>query len=125
MLSSLRAAREGALFPAQVTLALHGHVHLFEALGFAPGGTPTFVLGNSGSMAEGTLPAELPPEARTVGGIGIDVFRTRPGFGFALLERTATGWRLTEFDQDGKPQLACAVGVPSLRCEAAGEGPRR
>jgi hypothetical protein len=119
MLSALQAAHGGALFATPVELALHGHVHLFEALGYTPGGTPTFVLGNSGSMTEGALPDQLPAEVRTIGHVRIDAFYTRVGFGFALLERAGTGWRLTEFDQEGRAQLVCGVSAPSLHCQAA------
>lgn len=116
MIAALRAAHDGALFAPPVDLALHGHVHLFEALGFTEGGTPTFVLGNSGSMTEGWLPAQLAAESREIGGVRIDAFHTRQGFGFAMLEREDGGWRLTEFDLDGKPVLNCSVAAPSLRC---------
>ncbi len=119
MIASLQAARGGALFAAPVDLALHGHVHLFEALGFTAGGTPTFVLGNSGSMTEGWLPEKLPEEARDIGGVKIDAFHTRQGFGFAMLEREDGGWRLTEFDMDGRPVMFCAVAAPGLRCTPA------
>lgn len=121
MIASLQAARGGKLFAPPVDLALHGHVHLFEALGFTEGGTPTFVLGNSGSMTEGWLPEKLPAESRDIGGVKIDAFHTRQGFGFAMLEREDGGWRMTEFDWDGKPLMRCAVASPSLRCSAIRE----
>lgn len=119
MLSSLQAARGGALFPSGVEMALHGHVHLFEALGFAPGGTPTFVLGNSGSLSEGALPAQLPDTVRQIGPARINAFHTREGYGFALLERIEAGWHLTEYDGEGRVQLTCAVSGPTLRCTPA------
>jgi len=111
--------RGGALFGPSVDMALHGHVHLFEALGFTPGGVPTFVLGNSGSMGEGGLPAALPQPARAIGGVRIAAFHTRAGFGFALLERRDALWRLTEYAEDGRPLLACEVAAPTLHCAPA------
>lgn len=123
MLSSLQAARGGALFASPVDLALHGHVHLFEALGFTAGGTPTFVLGNSGSMTEGALPDQLPPGAGAIGEVRPDAFHTRAGFGFALLERAGSGWRLTEFDENGTAALVCMTSAPSLHCDRAGQRP--
>lgn len=119
MLAALQSARGDALFGPHVDLALHGHVHLFEALGFADGGTPTIVAGNSGSMAEGQLPAELPEAVRFPGGARINAFYTRSGFGFALLERAGEHWRLTEYAPDGRALLSCAVSAPTLHCEPA------
>jgi hypothetical protein len=119
MIAALQAARGGALFGPSVDMALHGHVHLFEALGFTPGGVPTFVLGNSGSMGEGGLPPALPEPARAIGGVRIAAFHTRVGFGFALLERRDALWRLTEYAEDGRPLLACEVAAPTLHCAPA------
>jgi hypothetical protein len=119
MIAALQAARRGALFAPNVDLALHGHVHLFEAIGFTAGGTPTFVLGNSGSRVEGHLPRELPREALAIGGVDIDAFATRIGYGFALLERSGAGWRLTEYAEDGQALLACDVAAPTLHCGSA------
>jgi len=120
MLASLQAAHPGRLFPDSVELALHGHVHLFEALGFASGGTPTFVLGNSGSLGEGSLLAKLPLTGTQLGPATIDSFHTRGGYGFALLERSGAQWQLTEYDLDGVARMRCAVASPTLRCTGAG-----
>jgi hypothetical protein len=89
MIAALQAARGGALFGPSVDMALHGHVHLFEALGFKPGG------------------------------VRIAAFHTRVGFGFALLERRDALWRLTEYAEDGRPLLACEVAAPTLHCAPA------
>ncbi|WP_426110410.1 metallophosphoesterase family protein [Massilia sp. PWRC2] len=118
MLSALAASNADGLLPSSVTLALHGHVHLFEALGFEAGGTPTFVLGNSGTLADRGLPEQLPEAALQLGAARIAAFYTQAGHGFALLERQQAGWQLTEYARDGRASLVCAVQGASLSCAA-------
>lgn len=118
MLRALAASSADGLLPSSVALALHGHVHLFEALGFEAGGTPTFVLGNSGTMADRGLPDQLPQAALQLGAARIAAFYTQAGHGFALLERQGAHWQMTEYTRDGRASLVCAVQGASLRCTA-------
>jgi hypothetical protein len=90
MLTASQGGHQGTRFATSMDMALHGHVHLFEAIGFAPGGTATFMLGNRGSLNEGTLPAILPTTLHKIGPATIDSFGTRARYGFALLERVGT-----------------------------------
>ena len=56
-LQSVFAAQSPSrLFPAGISTALHGHVHLFEAMSFSSAHPASVVLGNSGSANEGTAP---------------------------------------------------------------------
>jgi hypothetical protein len=93
--SVMKSLQPERLFPLGVDVAMHGHVHLFEAIGFASDHPATFVLGNSGSAAEGGLPDTLPAGTSPAMGARIAEFATRPGFGFASLEPGRTPQRAT------------------------------
>jgi hypothetical protein len=114
--SVMRTLHPQRLFPDSVELALHGHVHLFEAIGFASDHPTTLVLGNSGSAAEGDLPARLPAGTSPAQGARIGGFATHPGFGFAVLERVDRAWYMTEYDVDGQPLLRCALARTRFQC---------
>jgi hypothetical protein len=58
---ALRSANGSAYFPPAVQLALHGHVHLFQALAFSSGHPPTVIAGNGGDAMDQALPLPLPP----------------------------------------------------------------
>src|SRR4030095_9254704 len=45
-----------AYFPASVVLTLQGHMHDFQAIGFAGGAPPTLVVGISGDVLDPALP---------------------------------------------------------------------
>ncbi len=116
--SVMRTLHPQTLFPTAVDLALHGHVHLFEALSFDSGHAATLVLGNSGSASEGALPQQLPTSQLPFADTRVGDYATRSGFGFALLERTDQGWTVTEHDENGVPQLRCDFAQRALHCKA-------
>ncbi len=104
------------LFTDGVDLTIQGHVHLFEAIGFAGDEPATLVVGNSGSQMEGHLDAAAALAARPEPDAAVDAFATQLGFGFAMLERSAGGWRLTEFDVAGRPLRHCSIEGRKLEC---------
>ena len=114
--SVMRGLHPGTLFSPGVELAVHGHVHLFEALSFETGHPATLVAGNSGSLAEGALPAHLENPRLPFDDTLINDFATRTGFGFALLERTGEHWNITEYDQDGVALIGCTLERRTLKC---------
>ncbi len=114
--SVMRALHGPVLYGPGIDLTLHGHVHLFEALGFATGQPPAIVSGNSGSASEADLPAKLPSMNLPFADTTLATYATRPGFGFALLERNAKGWVVTEHDQQGQARLRCSVVARTLDC---------
>jgi hypothetical protein len=77
------------LFPDGVTVAMHGHVHLFESISFKSAHPLSLVLGNSGSANEGLLPQTLPAGAQLYPGAEVDDYAGRADYGFATLDRLA------------------------------------
>lgn len=107
------------LFPNGVNLALHGHVHLFEAIGFKSDHPAVFVVGNSGSDLYTPLPAALLPTDQPAPGAVVDEFFSHVEFGYLTLERTGDQWKFTSWDRHGKALLRCELVGAKMHCVAA------
>ncbi len=116
------------LFPQGVSLALHGHVHLFEAISFKGVQPASLVLGNSGSANEGRAPMSLPIGAQLYPGAEVEDYAARSEFGFATMDRVPGGaagdWLLTEYDVEGVPVLECALSGGKSHCGKVGSTSR-
>lgn len=107
------------LFPAGISTALHGHLHVFEAMGFSSAHPASVVLGNSGSSNEGVPPLALPPGSAPFPGALVEDYASRAEYGFATLERKPSGeWLLTEYSVQGLPVIACTLVGGKSRCKA-------
>lgn len=109
------------LFPEGVSVAMHGHVHLFEAMSFQSKHPVSLVLGNSGSMNEGIAPPSMSDSDPIYKGTVIDDYASRSDFGFATLDRfdgeSNTQWILTEYTTTGVPAIQCNIVKSSSRCK--------
>ena len=109
------------LFPQGVDVAMHGHVHLFEAIGFQSAHPVSLVLGNSGSMNEGVAPTSLSSSDRLYPGAVVEDYASRSDFGFAVLQRVdaADGlqWLLTEYTPAGLAVIECRISHAKSRCK--------
>jgi hypothetical protein len=115
--SVMRGLHPGTRFLPGFELALHGHVHLFEALSFEEQLPATIVVGNSSSATEGALPTALQDRHMPYPDTTIKHYASRSGFGFAVLEREeGGGWRLDEFDANGRLILTCPLKGRELSC---------
>ncbi|MCG2585787.1 metallophosphoesterase [Massilia sp. TS11] len=119
--SAARALYPDSLLPPGITLAMHGHVHLFEALDFSSAHVPTVVAGNSGSAREGALPATLDSTQLPFADTDLAHFYTHAEYGFTLFERAGAGWRITPYDRTGRALAHCRQQGASLRCTASQE----
>jgi len=108
------------LLPPSVSLALHGHVHVFEAISFDTPHPVSLVLGNSGSLNEGAPPASMPPGTPADSGARVADYATQPGYGFATLdmvgEARAGHWLLTEYNAAGQALIRCDIQHKTSRC---------
>lgn len=120
LLSVMATVHPQRLYAAGVDVVLNGHVHLFEALGFASGHPATLVMGNAGSMMEGHVDAAAALRQQPAPGARVQVYATQPGFGYATLDREGEGWLLTEHDPGGRPLTTCQLRGSWLGCSAAG-----
>ena len=112
------------LFPAGVSVAMHGHVHLFEALSFQSNHPVSLVMGNSGSMNEGFAPQTVAPTDRVYKDAVVDDYASRSEYGFATLDRmtdaTPDYWQLTEYTPQGQPVIQCRIQNGKSRCQNIG-----
>jgi hypothetical protein len=118
--SVLGALYPERLFPDNVSVAMHGHVHLFESISFKSKYPVSLVLGNSGSAIEGLVPDALPSGATLYEGAEVDDYAARAEYGFATLDRVDSGtpgnWLLTEYTINGLVVIQCAIGSGKSRC---------
>jgi len=114
--SVMAASHPQRLFAPGIDLALHGHVHMFQALSFSSGQPATIVAGNSGDTLETPLKASPPVDVAPAPGAVLSEFFKRSEFGFLTMERVGQGWRFTERDVRGRPQLACLLQEAALHC---------
>ena len=109
------------LFPASVTVAMHGHVHLFEALSFQSNHPVSLVMGNSGSLNEGHAPSAIAPTDRIYKDAVVDNYAARSEYGFATLDRMVEAgqesWQLTEYTPQGQAVIHCRIQNGKSRCK--------
>lgn len=110
-----------AYFAPGVRLAMHGHVHLFEAIGFASGHAPTLVAGNGGDNVDIDLPISTGSPAP---GAQVAQITQSNSFGFLMLQRNSMDqdeWALTAFRTDGTVLTRCELTTGgAFRCEPSG-----
>ena len=96
-------------FPPGVQAALHGHVHLFQALGFDDGHPATLVAGNGGDLSDAPLPDPLPPGSNPAPGVHLAQATYSDLFGFLLMERTDDDgrWTITAYRRNGAVLTRC------------------
>jgi hypothetical protein len=123
LLSVLSSLNGQAYFPPGVQLALHGHVHAFQAIDFASGQAATIVSGNSGDKLEPQLPDPFPAELSPAPGVAVAHITHRDGFGFMLMERhraPAAGWTFKAYTAEGRLLLTCEQEGKRLACDKTG-----
>lgn len=104
------------LAPPGVQATLHGHLHLFQALGFASNHPITLVIGNGGTATSGHVDAAAALKTELVPGAVLETLQTHTQFGLTLLTATPQGWELQAFNMLGQPLLTCTLAGQTLRC---------
>jgi hypothetical protein len=116
--SVMRAAFPGNYYPPNVGMAIHGHVHDFQALDFASNHPATFVAGNGGDNLDTALPATFDPNAdlpapNTV----VNSFAFSQEFGFMVMDRVGSvgskNWKFTSYRTNGTIIAVCTMAAPS------------
>ena len=107
-------------FPAGVALALHGHVHTFEAISFASAHPATLVTGHGGDLLDREVPATLAASYASAPGVQIDFVAHAAGFGYLVLDRVAQGWQIRAQGIDGTVQARCLLADGHLTCPEHG-----
>lgn len=112
--ATLLAARP--VLPRAVALLLAGHIHAFEAINYAGGLPPQFIVGTGGDLLD-QAPADLAGIA--VGGARVTHGLSLPGFGFLLLTRQSAGqWHAEVFTPSGRVERRCRFAARRISCES-------
>ncbi|GIW08200.1 MAG: ser/threonine protein phosphatase [Dehalococcoidia bacterium] len=114
------AAAAPAVWPEGVQLILSGHVHLWEAVGFALSATgrpSQIVVGNSGTMLESSFTLSF-EGLRIAGELASPESRyVTDQFGFMTFEPVASGgWVALARDRNGYPMVTCTVRGKQVAC---------
>ena len=120
-LLGVMASRNGqAYYPAGVALALHGHVHDFQAMNFASDHPATVVSGNGGDNLDVALPDPFPADFPPAPGVVLDRITHSTTFGFMLMERAGADWTYKAYARDGRLMTTCAQAGRHLVCDRTG-----
>jgi hypothetical protein len=104
----------GGKLPDGIALALAGHIHVAEVLGFADKRSPQFVLGTGGTLLAGKIKRDLSGE--NIGGVTVSYGRSDHRFGFALFKPAPQGGTATFHDPTGKSLFRCKLGAGEVAC---------
>jgi hypothetical protein len=121
--SVMRSLNGRAYYPPGIQLALHGHVHSFQAIDFASEHPATIVSGNGGDNIEVALPDPLPAGAAPAEGTVVDMISQHNSFGFMLMERRpapAGGWTIKVYTAPGELLTTCIQSSRHLSCDKTG-----
>jgi hypothetical protein len=104
------------LFPRSVGISLAGHVHLFEAIGFASDHPAQLVIGNGGTSLDPALPRTLSPTTTPFPDAVVDSFSSTATFAFVTIERIDKRWSMRSWDRQGKLMKRCGFDGGKLSC---------
>jgi hypothetical protein len=111
---TLEVAARGVI-PPDVTLMLSGHHHLFQVLSYKTGQPAQVVAGHGGDYLNAM--SGLEPAGWTFGDVVVEGGINLPGaFGFAIFEKQADGWRLTDHDKLGAVVRSCMFKGRAATC---------
>jgi hypothetical protein len=109
-----------AYYPPGITLALHGHVHDFQAIDFATGQPATIVAGNGGDNLDVNLPDPFPTSDAVAPGATLDAISHTSTYGFMFMDATATGWTFRAYTVGGKLLTTCGLVGSKISCDKTG-----
>ncbi|MCL2448055.1 MAG: metallophosphoesterase, partial [Polyangiaceae bacterium] len=118
--SVMNAAFPNNYYPPNTAIAIHGHVHDFQALSFSSNHPATFVAGNGGDNLDSALPAQFDPNSdlpapSTV----VNAFAYSQEFGFLVMDRVGDvgtkNWKFTSYRTDGSVIAVCNL-APATAC---------
>ncbi|MDC6178920.1 metallophosphoesterase family protein [Ralstonia solanacearum] len=122
LLSVMNSLNATAYYPPGVQVALHGHVHDFQAINFSSNHPATIVAGNAGDTLDVALPDPF-PSISPASGVTVGSISHNNAFGFMVMERQpapATGWLFKAYTVAGKLLTTCTQDGTSLSCDKTG-----
>jgi Calcineurin-like phosphoesterase len=121
----LQAALDNKTFnnkpPAGIDLVLSGHIHLWEAIGFADKRSPQFVLGAGSTKLAKKITEDL--QGQEIGGTTVAAAVTEHRFGYTLFQPSKGGghWNATFYNTNGNDKVACKVWPTEIDCKTLGK----
>jgi predicted phosphodiesterase len=107
----------GRTLSPKVAMIVSGHIHMFEALSFAPTDSsspqwpPQLVVGTGGDKL-----AKKPNDPQTVFDRKLVPPLIKKNFAYMILDRDGANWKGTLFDQDGMRLAQCDLSNRDLTC---------
>ncbi len=121
LLSVMSATYPTAYFPPNIGLAMHGHVHDFQAVNFSTNHPPAFVAGMGGDNLDAVFPDPFPFSVSPAPGVVPDMFAHDNVFGFMTMERTGSTWVYKGYRLDGSVMTSCTLSAADkLSCTNTG-----
>ena len=115
--SVMNAAYPGNYYPPNIGMAMHGHVHDFQAFDFSSNHPATFVAGNGGDNLDSALPATFNPNGDLPApNLVVNAFAYSQEFGFLVMDRVGAvgdkNWKFTSYRTDGTVIAVCTMAPP-------------
>ncbi|QHJ00689.1 serine/threonine protein phosphatase [Xylophilus rhododendri] len=107
-------------YPDGVKIALHGHVHDFQAISFSTNHPATFVTGNGGDNVDVNLPDPLPAGTTPAPGAVLDKITHTNTFGFMMMERSGSQWLYKAYTKTGVLLTTCVPNGSKIACDKTG-----
>jgi hypothetical protein len=98
-------------------MAVHGHVHDFQAINFASNHPATIVAGNGGDNLDTALPAVFDPSMPAPApSTVVSNFAFSQEFGFLIMDRVGNvgdkNWKFTSYRTNGSIIAVCTLAAP-------------
>jgi hypothetical protein len=119
LLGVMNSLNATAYYPPGVKLAMHGHVHDFQAINYTSDHPATIVTGNGGDNVDVNLPDPFPMTVASPGTLLQSITHTNT-FGFMVMDRTSTGWTYKAYTRDGKLLTTCTPNGSKIACDKTG-----
>ncbi len=121
LLAAMKSVNGVRYYPPGIDAALHGHVHLFQAIDFASAHPAAIVAGHGGDNLDTDLPDTLPATYSSAEGVQLDFVAHASTFGYLVLDRNAEGWSLRAMAVDGSSLASCKLIGEHLDCATQGK----
>ena len=102
--------------PPGITLAISGHIHLWEALSFADQRSPQFVIGNGATQLDRKISGSL--IGLPVGGTTVSYGKSYNEWGFSIFTPNGApgNWTATNYSVKGDSTFSCGVTPTAVSC---------
>ena len=120
LLSVMKTLHPQAYYPSGVRLALHGHVHLFEAINFSSNHPATIFSGIGGDSVDANLPDPFPANVGPADGVTMESITHSSEFGFVVMDKQENTWQVSAYDYRGALKATCILTGSKLSCDKPG-----